>query len=60
MPRLGELPSVDAERFEASLAKMAADALASGSPERNPVDPRGGDHRALQRRVVMAGPGTGP
>ena len=39
VPRLGALEQVEEERFEASVAKMAADALASGSPDRNPVVP---------------------
>jgi alcohol dehydrogenase len=39
VPRLGALKQVQQERFEASIAKMAADALASGSPDRNPVVP---------------------
>ena len=39
VPSLGELPGVDGDRFEGSLEKMAADALASGSPERSPVVP---------------------
>jgi alcohol dehydrogenase class IV len=37
VPRLRDL--ADRDRFEASLPKMAADALASGSPARNPVVP---------------------
>lgn len=39
VPRLGDLPGVDRSKFDANLAKMAADALASGSPARNPVVP---------------------
>ncbi len=39
VPRLGALEQLVPERFEASVAKMAADALASGSPDRNPVVP---------------------
>jgi alcohol dehydrogenase len=39
VPRLGALEQVDDEHFEASVTKMAADALASGSPARNPVVP---------------------
>jgi alcohol dehydrogenase class IV len=39
IPRLRELEGMDETRFEASLEKMATDALASGSPERNPVVP---------------------
>jgi alcohol dehydrogenase class IV len=39
VPRLGALPQLEEERFVATAAKMAADALASGSPARNPVVP---------------------
>lgn len=39
VPPLGELPGVERDRFEASLEKMASDALASGSPDRSPVVP---------------------
>jgi alcohol dehydrogenase class IV len=39
VPRLGALEQLERERFEASVAKMAVDALASGSPDRNPVVP---------------------
>jgi alcohol dehydrogenase class IV len=39
VPRLGALEQVEEEHFEASVTKMAADALASGSPARNPVVP---------------------
>jgi alcohol dehydrogenase class IV len=39
VPRLRDVPGVTRERFDASLPKMAADALASGSPARNPVVP---------------------
>ena len=39
VPSLGALEQLERERFEASVEKMAADALASGSPERNPVVP---------------------
>jgi alcohol dehydrogenase class IV len=39
VPRLGALEQLELGRFEASVAKMAADALASGSAERNPVVP---------------------
>jgi alcohol dehydrogenase class IV len=37
--RIAELPGVSRERFEASLDQMAVAALASGSPDRNPVIP---------------------
>jgi alcohol dehydrogenase class IV len=39
VPRLGALEQLEEERFVATVAKMAADALASGSPARNPVVP---------------------
>jgi alcohol dehydrogenase len=39
VPRLGDLEQLEEERFVATIAKMAADALASGSPDRNPVVP---------------------
>jgi alcohol dehydrogenase class IV len=39
VPRLRDLPGVTRERFDAALPKMAEDALASGSPDRNPVVP---------------------
>jgi alcohol dehydrogenase class IV len=51
VPRLRELPGVEAERFEASLPKMAEDALASGSPGRNPVVPSAADIVDLYRRA---------
>src|SRR6185436_14043433 len=39
VPRLRECCGGDVEKFRASLAKMAADALESGSPQNNPVVP---------------------
>jgi alcohol dehydrogenase len=39
VPRLGAIPGMDRHRFEAMLEKMAMDALASGSPQNNPVAP---------------------
>lgn len=39
LPRLRECPGVDEGRFRESLPKMAADALASGSPQNNPRVP---------------------
>jgi alcohol dehydrogenase class IV len=51
VPRLRDLPSVDPERFEASLSKMADDALASGSPARNPVVPEAAEIIELYRRA---------
>ncbi|HEY4299963.1 MAG TPA: iron-containing alcohol dehydrogenase [Candidatus Didemnitutus sp.] len=39
VPRLGGCRGVDRSRFEAIASRMAADALASGSPQNNPVVP---------------------
>jgi len=39
VPRLSECPGVEASVFEANARKMAADALASGSPANNPRVP---------------------
>jgi len=39
VPRLGECRGVQRATFETLLEKMAADALASGSPQNNPVVP---------------------
>jgi alcohol dehydrogenase class IV len=39
VPRLRECRGVERAKFEATVAKMAADALASGSPQNNPVVP---------------------
>jgi alcohol dehydrogenase len=39
IPRLREDPRIDEQRFFRSLEKMASDALASGSPQNNPVVP---------------------
>jgi alcohol dehydrogenase class IV len=39
IPRLGDCKGMQAERFESVLSKMANDALASGSPQNNPVVP---------------------
>lgn len=39
IPRLRQCRGVEAERFEAVLEQMAHDALASGSPQNNPVVP---------------------
>jgi alcohol dehydrogenase class IV len=51
VPRLRDLRGVDRDRFEASLAKMADDALASGSPSRNPVVPTAEEIADLYRRA---------
>jgi alcohol dehydrogenase class IV len=39
IPRLRDVARVDRSQFESHLAKMAEDALASGSPQNNPVVP---------------------
>lgn len=39
VPRLRDCPGMQLDRFEAALQKMAQDALASGSPQNNPVVP---------------------
>lgn len=39
VPLLRDCRGMDAEKFESSLVKMANDALASGSPQNNPVVP---------------------
>ena len=39
VPRLRDCCGGDVEKFRASLPKMAADALESGSPQNNPVVP---------------------
>jgi alcohol dehydrogenase len=39
VPRLGACPGVERARFEEVKDKMAADAMASGSPQNNPVVP---------------------
>ena len=51
IPRLRDFPGLDAARFERSLETMAADALASGSPQNNPVVPTPGDIVALYREA---------
>ncbi len=47
--RLRDCPGMDADRFEKALEKMAADALASGSPQNNPVVPSASDIVQLYR-----------
>jgi alcohol dehydrogenase class IV len=51
VPRLRDLPGVERDRFEASLEKMAEDALTSGSPSRNPVVPSADQIVDLYRRA---------
>jgi alcohol dehydrogenase class IV len=49
VPRLREIPDVSRRQFDASLTKMAQDALASGSPARNPVVPEAAEIEELYR-----------
>lgn len=49
VPRLRDLPGVTRAAFDAALPKMAEDALASGSPDRNPVVPSADDIQDLYR-----------
>jgi len=51
VPRLRDLPGVERDRFEASVQQMAEDALASGSPSRNPVVPTADEIADLYRRA---------
>jgi alcohol dehydrogenase class IV len=51
VPRLRDLPGVDRETFDGALAKMAQDALDSGSPDRNPVVPSAEEIAELYRRA---------
>jgi alcohol dehydrogenase class IV len=51
VPRLRDLRGVDRETFDAALTKMAQDALASGSPDRNPVVPTAEEIEELYRRA---------
>lgn len=49
IPRLRDDPRIEPGRFFALLEKMAADALASGSPQNNPVAPTAGEIVGLYR-----------
>ncbi len=51
VPRLGELDGVTRARFDREVDKMAEDALASGSPQRNPVVPAHEQIVALYRQA---------
>jgi alcohol dehydrogenase class IV len=51
VPRLRDLRGVDRATFDAALPKMAADALDSGSPDRNPVVPTQEEIEELYRRA---------
>ncbi len=51
VPRLRDCPGMDATLFVRSLEKMAGDALASGSPQNNPVVPTAAEIVALYREA---------
>jgi alcohol dehydrogenase len=51
IPRLREHPKMEEQRFFNSLDKMAADALASGSPQNNPVVPTAAQIVELYRQA---------
>jgi alcohol dehydrogenase class IV len=51
IPRLRSVLSIDRSVFESSVRKMADDALASGSPQNNPVVPSGGEIIELYRQA---------
>jgi alcohol dehydrogenase class IV len=51
VPRLRDCPGITLERFEQTLEKMAGDALASGSPQNNPVVPTAGEIMELYRQA---------
>jgi len=51
LPKLRDCPGIDSSHFEASLAKMATDALASGSPANNPVVPQVEEISAIYREA---------
>lgn len=51
LPRLGAFPGLDPEQFRKALEPMAADALASGSPQNNPVVPTPEEIVALYRQA---------
>ncbi|HVU24129.1 MAG TPA: iron-containing alcohol dehydrogenase [Opitutus sp.] len=51
IPALRAHPKMEEGRFRASLAKMAADALASGSPQNNPVVPTPGQIVELYKQA---------
>jgi alcohol dehydrogenase class IV len=51
IPRLRDCRGMDATRFEGALEKMAEDALASGSPQNNPVVPSAEQIVALYRQA---------
>jgi alcohol dehydrogenase len=51
VPRLRDCPGMQWDRFEAALEKMAQDALASGSPQNNPVVPTAAQIVELYRQA---------
>ncbi|MBL9208358.1 MAG: iron-containing alcohol dehydrogenase [Opitutaceae bacterium] len=51
IPRLRDYPRMEEGRFRALLEKMAGDALASGSPQNNPVVPTAGQIVELYRQA---------
>ncbi len=51
VPRLRDCRGLERARFEASLGRMAEDALASGSPQNNPVVPTAGQIVQLYREA---------
>ena len=51
VPRLRDCCGGDAEKFRATLPKMAADALDSGSPQNNPIVPEAGQIIELFERA---------
>jgi alcohol dehydrogenase class IV len=51
IPRLREDPRIEEGKYFRSLEKMAADALASGSPQNNPVVPTAEQIVELYRRA---------
>ncbi len=51
VPRLRDIDGMKQHRFEALLGKMADDALASGSPQNNPVVPTASDIISLYRQA---------
>ena len=51
VPRLRDCPGLEPQKFESVLEKMAADALASGSPQNNPRVPTAAEIVALYREA---------
>ena len=51
VPRLRDCPGLELKKFESVLEKMAADALASGSPQNNPRVPTADEIVALYREA---------